>query len=175
MYQISDYSLKQALKLGVTIKPSANKNKKIDVFKDSKKVASIGAINYNDYPTYLKNNGLKYADKQKNYIRQGMKETVIKLALMVIMLIKYCGKTQWTRAGHISSDCCLTRSGRFVLTKMSHFYVKIYYKCGTTRAGLTRNPFHKWDPIGFFFLIKSFFLVGLKKISRFFFLGGVQF
>jgi hypothetical protein len=30
---------------------------------------------------------------------------------MVIMLIKYCGKTQWTRAGHISSDCCLTRSG----------------------------------------------------------------
>jgi hypothetical protein len=65
MYQISDYSLKQALKLGVTIKPSANKNKKIDVFKDSKKVASIGAINYNDYPTYLKNNGLKYAKERR--------------------------------------------------------------------------------------------------------------
>jgi hypothetical protein len=65
MYQISDYSLKQALKLGVTIKPSANKNKKIDVFKDSKKVASIGSINYNDYPTYLKNNGLKYAKERR--------------------------------------------------------------------------------------------------------------
>ena len=34
-----------AAKIGVTIKPSTRKNKKIDVFKDNKKVASIGDKN----------------------------------------------------------------------------------------------------------------------------------
>jgi hypothetical protein len=50
-YTITDYSFKQAKKLGVTIKPSANKMKKIDVFKQGAKIASIGDINYTDYAT----------------------------------------------------------------------------------------------------------------------------
>jgi len=54
MYNITDYSFKQADKLGVDIKPSSNKKKKIDVFKKDKKIASIGAIGYKDYGTYLK-------------------------------------------------------------------------------------------------------------------------
>lgn len=54
MYEITKYSKQQADKLGVSIKPSKNKNKKIDVFKDNELVASIGAIGYKDYPTYLK-------------------------------------------------------------------------------------------------------------------------
>ena len=57
MYNISDYSFKQANKLGVSIKPSTNKNKKIDVFKDGDKVASIGASDMSDYPTYIKTKG----------------------------------------------------------------------------------------------------------------------
>jgi len=52
-YRISNYTKKQAKKLGVTVKPSRNKGKKIDVFKNGKKVASVGAIGYNDYPTYM--------------------------------------------------------------------------------------------------------------------------
>lgn len=39
--------------LGVKVKPSKTKGKKIDVFKNGKKVASVGAIGYKDYPTYL--------------------------------------------------------------------------------------------------------------------------
>lgn len=50
-YKITDYSFNQAKKLGVTIKPSTNKMKKIDVFKQGAKIASIGDINYSDYAT----------------------------------------------------------------------------------------------------------------------------
>jgi hypothetical protein len=50
-YKISQYSLDRAKKLGVTIQPSKVKNKKIDVFKDGIKVASIGDIRYTDYAT----------------------------------------------------------------------------------------------------------------------------
>ena len=70
MYQITDYSYRQAKILGVEIKPSTNKTKKIDVFKNGKKVASIGARGMNDYPTYLAkekrgNYEKGYADKRR--------------------------------------------------------------------------------------------------------------
>lgn len=51
VYKISEYSKQQAKKLGVEIKVSTNPKKKIDVYKDGKKVASIGAIGYGDYAT----------------------------------------------------------------------------------------------------------------------------
>lgn len=38
MYQITSYSQEQAKRLGVSIKPSTNKKKKIDVFKDGEKI-----------------------------------------------------------------------------------------------------------------------------------------
>lgn len=53
-YVITDYSRRQARKLGVEIKPSTNPEKKIDVFKNGRKIASIGAKGYLDYPTYMK-------------------------------------------------------------------------------------------------------------------------
>lgn len=52
-YKIKKYTKDKAKKLGLIVKPSNNKGKKIDVFKQGKKVASVGAIGYNDYPTYL--------------------------------------------------------------------------------------------------------------------------
>ena len=54
MYDITNYSYEQAKRLGVEIKHSKNKNKKLDVYKNNVKVASIGSIKYKDYPTYLK-------------------------------------------------------------------------------------------------------------------------
>ena len=65
MYKIKRYSYEQAKKLNVDIKPSTNKTKKIDVFKDNEKIASIGAIGYSDYPTYIIEKGKEYADKRK--------------------------------------------------------------------------------------------------------------
>jgi len=64
-YSITAYSRKQAKKLGVTIKPSEHPKKKIDVFKDGKKIASIGAIGYKDFPTYMKTEGKKKANERR--------------------------------------------------------------------------------------------------------------
>ena len=52
-YKITDYTKNQAKKIGVIVKPSKTKGKKIDVFKNGKKVASVGALGYKDYPTYM--------------------------------------------------------------------------------------------------------------------------
>jgi hypothetical protein len=53
-YRITNYTKQQAKKLGVEVKPSKVKGKKIDVFKDGKKVVSVGGAGYPDYPTYKK-------------------------------------------------------------------------------------------------------------------------
>lgn len=53
-FTIDSYHKKQARKLGVNINYSSNPDKKLDVFKDGKKVASIGASGYNDYILYKK-------------------------------------------------------------------------------------------------------------------------
>jgi hypothetical protein len=52
MYRILTEQRKAAKKLGVVIRPSTLKNKKIDVYKNGFKVASVGDIRYNDYWIY---------------------------------------------------------------------------------------------------------------------------
>ena len=64
-YQIKKYSFNQAKKLGVTIKPSTNPKKKIDVFKDDVFLFSIGDVNYSDYATYLETQGEEFANKRR--------------------------------------------------------------------------------------------------------------
>ena len=75
-YQISARQKANAKKLNVTIKPSTNKKKKVDVFdKDNKKVGSIGAMGYKDYSIYLKELGKEKADIKKNaYLKRHSKE-----------------------------------------------------------------------------------------------------
>jgi hypothetical protein len=62
-YKILPYSKQQASKLGVEIKPSTSRLKKIDVFKNGKKVATIGVIGMNDYPTYMEKEKKGYYPK----------------------------------------------------------------------------------------------------------------
>ena len=75
MYKITKYTLKKAKKLGLVVKPSTNKTKKIDIFKvdkknkTMKKIASVGAANMNDYPTYINKNGLVYAKTRRRLYR----------------------------------------------------------------------------------------------------------
>jgi len=64
-YFITKYTCKQAKKLGVVVKPSTNKTKKIDVFKQGKKVASVGARGMNDFPTYMRKRGLAFAKTRR--------------------------------------------------------------------------------------------------------------
>lgn len=67
-YEITKYSYRQAKRLGVEIKPSTNKTKKLDVYnKKGEKIASIGAIGYKDYPTFLKENKKLATRRRKAY------------------------------------------------------------------------------------------------------------
>lgn len=61
MYKITSYTYDKAKKIGVVVKPSTRKNKKLDVYRNKQKIGSIGAYGMNDFPTYKKNNGLSYA------------------------------------------------------------------------------------------------------------------
>ena len=65
MYKITPRQKLNAQVLGVIIKPSTNKSKKIDVFKNGKKVASIGAMGYKDYSIHLKENGKAFAEQRR--------------------------------------------------------------------------------------------------------------
>ena len=63
-YKIKNRQLMNAKKLGVQIKASNLKSKKLDVFKNDKKIASIGSRGYTDYSTMLLKNKTQ-ADKRK--------------------------------------------------------------------------------------------------------------
>jgi hypothetical protein len=65
VYKITLYSYKKAEENNLNIVPSKKKNKKIDVYKNGEYIASIGDVRYNDYPTYIKNDGKQYADERR--------------------------------------------------------------------------------------------------------------
>ena len=66
-YKISPYTYKKARSLNVSVRPSTRKGKKIDVFKNGKKVASIGALGYNDFTTFSRKSKSKAKARQKAY------------------------------------------------------------------------------------------------------------
>ena len=65
MYEISQASYNIAKKMNLVIEKSKLQNKKIDVYKNGKKVASIGDVNYFDYQLYKLNMGLAYAKERR--------------------------------------------------------------------------------------------------------------
>ena len=68
-YTITNYSRKKAKKIGVIIKHSTNTKKKIDVFKKGKKVCSVGNLNYNNFPTYVKKKGISFAKSRRKFYK----------------------------------------------------------------------------------------------------------
>ncbi len=81
-YQITSYTRKKAQDIGVEVKPSKRKNKKLDVFRDGERIASIGDTRYLDYPTYLKRMGKDVADERRRlyHLRHTRKTQGEKLA-----------------------------------------------------------------------------------------------
>jgi hypothetical protein len=64
-YLITSRQKRNAKRIGVKIKPSKNKKKKISVYKDGVKVADIGAIEYWDYDHYINAYGRSYANERQ--------------------------------------------------------------------------------------------------------------
>tara|TARA_R110002126_G_scaffold290431_2_gene447363 strand:- start:82 stop:399 length:318 start_codon:yes stop_codon:yes gene_type:complete len=90
MYEITNYTFNRLDELNkkidgqISIEPSTNKKKKIDIFINGNKTNSIGAIKdngvpYLDYPNYIKIKGKEYADKRRElYYKRHSKEYDIK-------------------------------------------------------------------------------------------------
>jgi len=66
MYKILPYTLAQAKRLNVKVRPSSKANKKIDVYdRKGNFIVSVGAKGYLDYPTYKKLFGKAVADQRR--------------------------------------------------------------------------------------------------------------
>ena len=64
-YDIKQYTFDQAKKYGYIVKVAQNKKKKLDVYKDNVKIGSIGNSQYKDYPTYIEERGLTFANVRR--------------------------------------------------------------------------------------------------------------
>ena len=78
-YIITHYTLKRAKKMNVTVKLSQQKNKKLDVFKNDVKIATIGDSRYKDFPTYVIENGIEFANQRKRLYYLRHKKDIEKL------------------------------------------------------------------------------------------------
>ena len=78
-YRITNYTRKQGRKIGVVVKPSTKPDKKIDVFRNGEKIASVGAFGMNDYPTFIRKRGITFAKtRRKLYKRRHERDRHIK-------------------------------------------------------------------------------------------------
>lgn len=116
-YTITNYTYKQAKKLGVTVKPSTNKTKKIDVYKKGKKIASVGALGMGDFPSYIKKKELNMPKNVEDYTRSDMIKIDIIKVLRVGMLTIFYGNTFSFQPSKFTCPCfifCFKISNSFV-------------------------------------------------------------
>jgi len=67
MYKITEHTLDRAKKLGVVVVPSHKEGKKIDVLtKDGRYITSVGALGFDDYGTFIEENGIDYANQRRH-------------------------------------------------------------------------------------------------------------
>jgi len=57
--------LKQAKKIGVKVTKASDIEKKLDVYYENRKIASIGDSEYDDYYSYLKRDGIQVAEEHR--------------------------------------------------------------------------------------------------------------
>jgi len=70
LYTILPYTQRQARRIGVEVRPSKKKDKKIDVYRRGEVIASVGHKDYPDYPHYLRSRGEEYADERRSLYKK---------------------------------------------------------------------------------------------------------
>ena len=78
-YIITDYTLQRAKQMKVTVQLSQQKNKKIDVLKNGVRIATIGDSRYKDFPTYVIENGIEFANNRKRLYYMRHKKNIEKI------------------------------------------------------------------------------------------------
>lgn len=68
-YKPTKRQLMNAQKLGVMIVPSSNLRKKLDVYRNGKKISEIGQAGYLDYDGYIRTEGVTYANDRRRLYR----------------------------------------------------------------------------------------------------------
>ena len=63
----------------VTVQLSQKKNKKIDVLKNGVRIATIGDSRYKDFPTYVIENGIEFANNRKMLYYMRNKKNIEKI------------------------------------------------------------------------------------------------
>ncbi len=69
-YTIRKYTRDKAKALGVDVRPSKKSDKKIDVLRDGKVIASVGARGMGDYPTYLATHDKEFAEERRRLYKR---------------------------------------------------------------------------------------------------------
>jgi hypothetical protein len=70
-YKITDYTKQRAKQIGVYVRQSNNLKYKLDVFDlNGNYILSCGANGYFDYPTYINERGIEYANKRRKLYKQ---------------------------------------------------------------------------------------------------------
>jgi len=69
-YVIREYTRRRASDLGVQVVPSNISSKKIDVVRDDKVIASVGAKGMGDYATYLETHDKEFAEIKRRLYKQ---------------------------------------------------------------------------------------------------------
>lgn len=64
-YKVTDDIRAKAKAVGVEVKPSTRKGKKLDAYKDGVYQASFGATGYKDYEMHKREKGLAYANEKR--------------------------------------------------------------------------------------------------------------
>jgi hypothetical protein len=78
-YQITSRQRANARRIGVKIKPSTVKGKKLDVFKGDKKVASIGALGMMDFDKWKAKEGIEKAKKRQKAFKSRFSKQRVKV------------------------------------------------------------------------------------------------
>ena len=78
-YIVTQEIRKRAKELGVTVKSSTDPAKKLDVYQEGKKIASIGQAGSNDYHLWQKQVSKAYADQRRKlyYMRHPYKTRMV--------------------------------------------------------------------------------------------------
>lgn len=69
-YTIREYTRKKAKDLGVDVRQSSKADKKIDVLRDGKVIASVGARGMGDYPTYIATHNKDFAEERRRLYKK---------------------------------------------------------------------------------------------------------
>lgn len=76
MFEIKPIHQRNANSLGVKIKPSSDRKKKLDIYDfHGNYICSIGDIHFGDYESYIRTHGLEYANIRKRLYKQRHEKT----------------------------------------------------------------------------------------------------